>query len=135
MDSKLKGYLIKNKINYESFKHPATFRVEESRSHKKDIPGLHCKTLFLKDDKDNFYLVGMPAEKKLNSKHLRKELGIRKLRFATENELKEQINLIPGSVSIFGMIYAKNKNVILIFDKEVWDICMQMVNEDRTLVE
>jgi len=34
-------------------------------------------------------------------------------------ELKQELNLSPGSVSIFGMINAKN--TILIVDKDVWD--------------
>ena len=43
----------------------------------------------------------------------------KKLFFASGEELKEKLNLTPGSVSIFGMIYASD--VTLIIDKEIWE--------------
>ena len=61
----------------------------------------------------------MPAEKRLDSKILKKKLSIKELHFASGEELKQEINLTPGSVSIFGMIYSKD--VFLIIDKELWD--------------
>jgi len=118
MDSKLKSYLKKYKIFYKIHQHQAVFTVEESKTLKKSIQGLHCKTLFLKDNGNNFYLVGMSASKRLDTKRLRKKLNARKLYFASPEELKERLNLTPGSVSIFGMIYSKE--VMLILDEEVW---------------
>jgi len=120
MDRKLKKYLDKNNIRYIVHKHKAVFTVEESRELKKEIPGLHCKTLFLKDSKNRFYLVGLPAEKRLDSKKFRKYIGAKKVRFGTSEELNKEIKLVPGSVSIFGAIYIKDKNTRLIIDKEVW---------------
>lgn len=120
MDKKLKDYLDKNEIKYKLHKHIAVFRVIESKKIDEKIPGLHCKTLFLKDNNENFYLVGMPAEKRLNTKQLRKHLGVRKLYFASSEELLEKLKVVPGSVSIFGMINNKNQDVMLILDKEVW---------------
>jgi len=120
MESKLEGYLHKFQIEYVEHNHPAVFTVEESKKLKENIPGLHCKTLFLKDNNNNFYLLGMPAEKKLDSKKFREIFSLKKIRFATEEELKKQVNLLPGSVSIFGIIYAEKENVVLVLDKEVW---------------
>ena len=120
MDKKLKSYLDKHKVNYIIHKHKAVFTVEESKELKKKIPGLHCKTLFLKDSNGLFYLIGMPAEKRLDSKGFRKYVGAKKVRFGTAEELKKEVNLAPGSVSIFGSIYIKDKNTGLIIDKEVW---------------
>ena len=120
MDKKLIEYLDKNNIRYIIHKHKAVFTVEESKELKKKIPGLHCKTLFLKDSKGKFYLIGMPAEKRLDSKEFRKIVGAKKVRFGNEDELKKEVNLVPGSVSIFGIIYAKKDRVKLILDKEVW---------------
>ena len=119
MDEKLKNYLKKHGILYKEYQHPAVFTVQESRKLKKKIPGLHCKTLFLKDNFGKFYLVGMPAEKMLDSKIFRNLLGIKKVRFGSPEELKTIIGLVPGGVSIFGMVNAK-KGVVLVLDKEVW---------------
>ena len=118
MDSNLSNYLKEHKIEYKEHKHKAVFTVAESESIKKDIPGLHTKNLFLKDDSGFFYLVCMNAHKRLDIKALRKTLKVDKLHFASPEELKEHLHLTPGSVSIFGMIYSSS--VLLLIDKEVW---------------
>lgn len=120
MDKTLKSYLEKRNIKFKIQKHPPVFTVEEHHKLIKNTPNiLHTKNLFLKDIKGNFYLVSMYANKRLNTKTLAKKLNTRKLHFASSNELKSHLNLLPGSVSIFGMIYAKD--VSLILDKQVWD--------------
>ncbi len=119
MDSNLKQYLEKHDIQYKIYNHEAVFTVEQSSSIKMKIPGKHAKCLFLKDEKQNFYLIALPAEKRLDTKSLKNKLKIKKLNFAGPEELKKELNLTPGSVSIFGMIYAKNTNLII--DKELWD--------------
>ena len=120
MHKKLLSFLQKNKINFYEHKHPAVFTVKESKKIKNDIPGLHCKCLFLKDEKNEFYLIGMSAEKRLDTKKLRKYLKVRKLHFANESDLLEMLKLKPGSVSIFGMINCTKKNIKLILGEEVW---------------
>lgn len=119
MDKKLENYLKKHGIRFKEYEHSAVSTVEESRKLKNDIPGLHCKTLFLKDDSGKFYLVGLPAEKRLDSKIFRKLLGIKKVRFGSPEELKNITELVPGSVSIFGMVNAKKRSV-LVLDGEVF---------------
>ncbi len=121
MEKELEQYLLKNKINYILHKHSAVFTVAESSKDEQiiNIPGLHCKTLFLKDDLGRVYLVGMPAHKRLDVKKLEKHLSVKKLKFGSVDELKEKTALAPGSVSIFGAIYSRD--VVLIIDREVWD--------------
>jgi Ala-tRNA(Pro) deacylase len=120
MDRKLIEYFEKNGIEYEEFEHPAVFTVEESQELKKEIPGLHCKCLFLKTDKREFYLIGMPANKRLDIKGLRKKLRVRKLHFGSEEELFDKLGLKPGSVSIFGLVNNEKADVKFILDKEVF---------------
>jgi len=115
----LKEWLDEKGVEYTEYEHPEVFSVEESKSLKSDIPGMHCKTLFLKDNRGRYYLIGMPANKMLNTKALRGVLGVKKIRFGTPEELKKEVNLTPGSVSIFGAI--NSKKVVLIIDKEVWN--------------
>src|SRR3989344_3877964 len=55
------------------------------------------------------------------SRKLKSLLEIKKLNFGSPEELKEKLNLTPGSVSIFGMINSKDSEVVLLIDKEVWD--------------
>jgi len=121
MDKKLEKYLKDNGIKYKEYEHAAVFTVEDSKNLKSEIPGLHCKTLFLKDNKGKFYLVGMAANKRLDSKVFRKLLGIKKIRFGSPEELKSHTKLTPGSVSILGIVNVKDKNVSLILDEEVYE--------------
>ncbi|MEK6847457.1 MAG: prolyl-tRNA synthetase associated domain-containing protein [Nanoarchaeota archaeon] len=120
MEDILKKYLYKYKINYTKYEHRAVFTVEESRDLKKKIPGLHCKCIFLKDDSGRFYIVGLPAEKRLDIKKLQLHFVVRKLHFATADELWEKFKLKPGSVSIFGLVNNSERDVFFILDKEVW---------------
>jgi len=121
MDIQLKEYLAKHKIKYKIHEHPAVFTVEQSKNIEaiQKIPGMRSKNLFLRDENHNFYLVCMLGEKRLNIKTLEKKLGVKKLNFASAEDLKFELNLTPGSVSIFAMINAKNTKLII--DKELWD--------------
>ena len=121
MDSNLQKYLEKHKIKYVTHEHAAVFTVAESRDLKKNIPGLHCKCLFLKDDSGKFYLVAMPADARLDMKKLRNNLSVKKLHFGVEEELWDKLHLKPGSVSIFGLINDTEHDVYFIVDKEVWN--------------
>lgn len=119
MDKILLDYLEKNKIAYIIHKHPAVFTVEESKKIKKHLPNvLHTKNLFLKDTNSNFYLVSMLAEKRLDMKKLASFFDVKKLTFGSAEELKKHLNITPGSVSIFCMIY--QVSVKLILDEQVW---------------
>lgn len=118
MDKALVKYLDEHKISYKIHEHPPVFTVAESKSLIKNKGYFHTKSLFLRDDKKRFYLVCMSANKRLDIKLLERVLGVKKLNFGSPEELKERLNLTPGSVSIFGTIYAKD--VSLIVDKEIW---------------
>lgn len=119
MDQKLEEYLFKHKISYKNYEHPAVFTVEESKKKVKGVPGTHTKNLFLEDENNNFYLVCMDAEKKLNIKSLRAHFCVKSLQFASPENLMQEMRLSPGSVSIFGMIYATKTKLIL--DKCLWE--------------
>lgn len=51
---------------------------------------------------DTFRLFVLPANCKLDSAAVKKELGLKRLRFATPEELLELTGLVPGSVPPFG---------------------------------
>jgi Ala-tRNA(Pro) deacylase len=118
MDHKLKQYLEKYNIKYQMHEHSPVFTVAQSREVTTHIPGVRTKSLFLRDENNRFYLVSMPGERRLNMKDLRMQIKVKALHFASPEQLYKELKLKPGSVSLFGMINAKN--VILILDKEIW---------------
>lgn len=119
MDSLLKSYLEKYNIAYKTYEHPAVFTVAESKNIKTKIPAEHTKCLFLKDEKYRFYLICIKAEKRLNTKILKEHFNVKELHFSSPEELKSQLNLTPGSVSLFGMIHISSAHLII--DKELWE--------------
>lgn len=122
MQTYIKEFLEKNNISYTLYTHHAVFTCEEADLHCKHVPGIPAKNLFLKEDKgDQFFLVILPAHKKLNMNALASLLEVKKLRFASEAELKEILGLTPGSVSILGLINDTEKKVQLIIDEQMWN--------------
>ena len=119
MDNGLLEYLKEHSIEYKEYKHPAVFTVQESSKLTELIPGIRTKSLFLKDESDNYYLITLKGEKRLNTKALKAHLGIKELHFSSPQEMHKELNITPGSVSLFCII--NSNNTMLILDKEVWD--------------
>lgn len=115
----IQTYLKNLGITFKSFIHPPVYTCEQAEQYNKEIKGIHCKNLFLKDN-NNFYLVIIPCKKKLDFKVIN-ELLNSKLKFADEKSLKEVLSLTPGSVSPFALIDDKEHKVILIIDKDIWN--------------
>mgnify|MGYP001586908953 CR=1 FL=1 len=121
MDTELKEYLHKNHIPYKLHEHSPVFTVEQASRVKsiQRIPGMRTKNLFLKDENGRFYLMSMPGHKRLEMKLLAKHLKVKHITFGSPDELKAELNLTPGSVSIFGLIYATHTTLLI--DNEVWN--------------
>ncbi|MCP4047784.1 MAG: hypothetical protein GY732_17560, partial [Gammaproteobacteria bacterium] len=49
-----------------------------------------------------FRLFVLPADRKLDSTAIRRQLGVKKTRFATTEELHQLTGLVPGAVPPFG---------------------------------
>lgn len=124
MTQNVEEYLSEHNITYIKHSHPPVFTVEEAAIHCKDVPGIACKNLFLKEKETStphYFLVILPAEKRLNINALAKLLNIRKLTFASADELMQYLDLTPGSVSPLGLINDTTHKVKVILDQEIWD--------------
>ena len=123
MDQKLQDWLEQRNISYILHTHQAVFTVEEAQKYCNFIPGLHCKNLFLKEKRGEkrYFLVTLPAEKKIPLKILEELLNCEKLTFANEVELNQYLGLSTGAVSALGLVNDTNNKVIYVIDKEVWD--------------
>lgn len=82
--------------------HPPTRTSEESAAARGEPLHLGGKALLLKAEDDQFRLFILPADAKLDSQAIRQELGLKKTRFASAEELLELTGLVPGSVPPFG---------------------------------
>ncbi|MCM1053449.1 MAG: prolyl-tRNA synthetase associated domain-containing protein [Ruminococcus sp.] len=105
-------------IEYEEVSHEAVYTAEEAQKIKLNITGIGCKNLFL-TDKKNYYLYLIKDDKMANLKELKKEINSSHLSFASERELKEILNLEPGSVTPLGLINDTKNIVTVVIDKEL----------------
>lgn len=64
-EERVYSFLDKLGIKYTVKQHPPVYTVDEAEKYWSDIPGTHCKNLFLRDQKDKkHYLVVMMYNKK-----------------------------------------------------------------------
>jgi len=121
MDVKLQEWLKNYQIAYNIYTHPAVFTVEEAKLHCGHIPGMKCKNLFLKDVKGrNYFLVTIPAMKKLDFDQFAKIVNLPVVKFANDEELQGFLGLSKGAVSPLGLINDENNKVLYLIDKDVW---------------
>lgn len=106
-------------IDYKEVKHKAVWTTEEADEVIKDMEGVPSKTLFLAGKKDrHFYLVIMDDSKRLDLKKLGLSLNDR-LHFGNENQLMDKLGLVPGMVSLFGLLNNTQHDIEIYIDKEL----------------
>jgi Ala-tRNA(Pro) deacylase len=101
--------------------HPPVFTVEESKSLRGDLPGTHCKNLFLKDHKKIFWLVVTLESRRIDMKDLQQRMGSGRLSFGKPDLLKEVLGVDPGTVTPFALINDSENRVRLVLDREMME--------------
>ena len=87
-------------------------------------PGVFCKNLFLKDRAGTFYLIIVHEDALVDIKSLKRNLqACRSLSFASQEDLSFILCVIPGAVSPFALLNAREKQTPLriIIDKDLID--------------
>ena len=105
-------------ISYKITEHKPLFTVEDSKNLRGSIEGAHSKNLFLKDKKNNFFLVSFIEDIIADLEKASVPLNSKKLSFANEDYLMNILGIKPGSVSPFGLLNDKEKKVKFFFDQE-----------------
>ncbi len=115
-------FLKENEINYTLKEHPPVFTCEEAEKHCSHVSGAASKNLFLRDDKKRrYFLVVVDSKKRIDLKALGEIFGLKRLSFASDNDLKEKLGLEPGAVSVFGLLNDSDNNVELFIDREFYE--------------
>ena len=103
----------------EITEHEAVYNMEELSNLELPYPEYDAKNLFVRDDKKkNYYLITVKGDKRVNLKEFRAKHNTRNLSFASENDLGEILNLIPGSVTPLGLLNDKELKVHFYIDKD-----------------
>jgi Ala-tRNA(Pro) deacylase len=112
--------LEEHRIAAAVHRHPPVHTVEESRTLRGDIAGVHTKNLFVRDSKKRFFLLVTDEERKVNLKALSSRMGVRGgLSFGSAEALNEKLGIQPGAVSIFALINDPAGDVTVVLDQEL----------------
>lgn len=108
-------------IEYQYHEHHAVFTVEESSKIEDDIPGAHCRNLYLRDKKKRNFLVTAMNETPVDLKALEKEIGCARLSFGSADRLWQFLGVKPGSVCPYAVINDTEQAVRVILDKKMME--------------
>lgn len=97
----IRSWLDSLGVAYRHVVHGPTRTSEESAAARSEPLEVGAKALVLKLD-DRFMLHVLSAAKKLDSGAVKRRHGVKSVRFATPEELRELTGLVPGSVPPFG---------------------------------
>ena len=102
--SRVENLLTQHGVRFDVLRHQPVFTSEEAAAVRGVPLSTGAKALICKVD-TSFVMFVIPADRKLDSKRIRQSLGIRALRFATPDELRELTGLAPGAVPPFGSLF------------------------------
>lgn len=99
------SYLRNLGIETKTVSHPPLYTVADSQALRGEIDGGHTKNLFLKDKKDNFFLVTAQEDATVDLKSIHGLIGAAsRVSFGKPEPLLELLGVTPGAVSLFGLL-------------------------------
>ena len=115
-------YLRARGAAFEITEHKAVYNMEECADLELPYPESDAKNLFVRDDKKRqYYLITVKGDKRVDLKAFRRQHATRPLSFASENELKDILGLIPGAVTPLGILNDAEHRVQLYLDEDFLD--------------
>lgn len=107
-------------IDYRRADHDRADTMEACEAIDAELGFEICKNLFLCNrQKTDFYLLLMPASKPFKTKELSGQLGVSRLSFGSGEDMEALLGLLPGSVSVLGLINDKEMRVRLLIDEDL----------------
>ena len=103
-------------VEHSTLEHPAVFHVGEGDEIKAGLPGGHTKNLFLKDAKDQLWLISALQHARIDLKALPPVIGSAKLSFGKPELMRATLGVTPGSVTAFGLINDVDHRVRFVLD-------------------
>lgn len=109
-------------IPYQRLDHDETPSIDQCAAVETLLGIEICKNLFLCNrQKTQFTLLMMPGRKEFRTKELSAQLGCSRLSFADEAHMQELLGVMPGSVSVLGLLHDTDERVRLVIDRDVVD--------------
>ena len=104
-------------IAQRTVEHPPVFTVEEAKALRGDLPGHHVKNLFLRNKKEEMWLVVALEDRAIDLKRLGEALGAGRLSFGSADRLRRYLGVEPGSVTPLALVNDNTGQVRLAVDR------------------
>jgi Ala-tRNA(Pro) deacylase len=108
-------------IAHRTVEHPPVFTVEEAKALRGNLPGHHIKNLFLRNKKEEMWLIVALEDRAIDLKRLGDVLGAGRLSFGSADRLKRTLGVEPGSVTPLSLANDEARAVQLVLDRGVAD--------------
>jgi Ala-tRNA(Pro) deacylase len=102
---RLQRMLTESDVAFTVLRHEPVFTSEQAAAVRGTSLASGAKALIVKAG-ERFALLVLPADRKLDSRQARTVLGVKAIRFATKDEVKDLTGLEPGSIPPFGSLFA-----------------------------
>lgn len=100
--------------------HEPVFTVAESHSLRDEIPGGHTKNLFVKDKKDQYFVLTVEEHAAVDLKTVHKVIGASsRVSFGKPEAMLDYLGVVPGSVTVFGAFNDAGNNVTFVLDEDL----------------
>src|SRR6266851_9474239 len=108
-------------LAHNTVEHAPVFTVEQAKAHRGELPGHHIKNLFLRNKKEEMWLVVALEDRTIDLKRLGEALGAGRLSFGSAARLKRHLGIEPGSVTPLALINDQAQAVQLVLDRGLAD--------------
>jgi Ala-tRNA(Pro) deacylase len=104
-------------LAHTTVEHAPVFTVEQAKAHRGELPGHHIKNLFLRNKKEEMWLVVALEDRAVDLKRLGEVLGAGRLSFGSPERLRKYLGVEPGSVTPFALVNDHDAKVTLALDR------------------
>lgn len=113
-------FLNRRGVWFEITEHPAVYNMAELAQISIPYPKADAKNLFVRDDKKrSYYLITVRGDKRVDLKAFRAAQQTRPLSFASADDLKALLGLIPGAVTPLGILNDTAARVKVFIDQDL----------------
>ena len=124
-------------ISFQIVEHEPVLTTEQADRFIEGIEGVRTKTMFLTNKKKrNFYLVIIDDAKRLDMDVFKEIVEENRIKMASAETLNDKMMLLPGTVSPFGLLNNRDKDIQVYFDQEIVSeerICFHPNTNEKTI--
>ena len=121
-EAELFSFLDSLGIKTATQRHPPLYTVADSQALRGEIAGGHTKNLFLKDKKDNFFLLTVDEDAIVDLKRVHTLIGAAsRVSFGKPEMLMELLGVVPGAVTVFGLVNDIECRVKVVLDQTLME--------------